>query len=314
MANTKGPWDRERSYNSSSVDFCVCVACGIEFPDQGLNLGPLHWELRVLTTGPPGKSLQLIIIWEWGLFSKRCGRSGFLCESFQFLNVGTKFFRNTKWAKLNTSVCWNQPMDLQGTASGPDDVWSPFQSGRIWPGGRLSLQSVCFWLPGLFLLQFKQSGRGLKCNCVYKHPKEFHMVCRMWSWLNLKRLNVLRQLQSCLFHKSMQFVGGRPARDELWEAQLVWPVSPVVGTSEASCVTVALLNIQTSSSLQHTHTLMLPFSLPPPPFRFLLLNLNLIQMKKISFTHSGTMQEVLSHPGPAFSTDSGPCSHAEALS
>ena len=76
----------------------------------------------VLTTGPPGKSLQLIIIWEWGLFSKRCGKSGFLCESFQFLNVGTKFFRNTKWAKLNTSVCWNQPMDLQGEASGPDDV------------------------------------------------------------------------------------------------------------------------------------------------------------------------------------------------
>ena len=145
-------------------------------------------------------------------------------------------------------------MDLQGAASGPDDVWSPFQSGRIWPGGRLSLQSVCFWLPGLFLLQFKQSGRGLKCNCVYKHPKEFHMVCRMWSWLNLKRLNVLRQLQSCLFHKSMQFVGGRPAQDELWETQLVWPVSPVAGTSEARCVTVAFLNIQTSSSLQHTHT------------------------------------------------------------
>ena len=36
------------------------TACGI-FPDQGLNQGsnqrPLHWEHRVLTSGPPGKSL-----------------------------------------------------------------------------------------------------------------------------------------------------------------------------------------------------------------------------------------------------------------
>ena len=30
--------------------------CGIQFPDQGLNLGALHWECRVLATGPPGKS------------------------------------------------------------------------------------------------------------------------------------------------------------------------------------------------------------------------------------------------------------------
>ena len=30
--------------------------CGIWFPDQESNLGPLNWELRLLTTGPPGKS------------------------------------------------------------------------------------------------------------------------------------------------------------------------------------------------------------------------------------------------------------------
>ena len=32
------------------------VACRIQFPDQGLNLGPLDWECRVLATGPSGKS------------------------------------------------------------------------------------------------------------------------------------------------------------------------------------------------------------------------------------------------------------------
>ena len=30
--------------------------CGIEFPDQGSNPGPLHWECAVLITGLPGKS------------------------------------------------------------------------------------------------------------------------------------------------------------------------------------------------------------------------------------------------------------------
>ena len=33
----------------------LVAACGIQFSNQGLNLGPLPWKLRVLTTGPPGK-------------------------------------------------------------------------------------------------------------------------------------------------------------------------------------------------------------------------------------------------------------------
>ena len=32
-------------------------ACGIQFPDQGSNPGPLPWERGVLSTAPPGKSL-----------------------------------------------------------------------------------------------------------------------------------------------------------------------------------------------------------------------------------------------------------------
>ena len=39
---------------------CVLVAaCGIQFPDQGLNSGPLHWECRVPVTGSPGKSHRI---------------------------------------------------------------------------------------------------------------------------------------------------------------------------------------------------------------------------------------------------------------
>ena len=32
------------------------AACGIQFPDQGLDLGPLHWECGVIAIGPPEKS------------------------------------------------------------------------------------------------------------------------------------------------------------------------------------------------------------------------------------------------------------------
>ena len=34
----------------------LVVACEIQFPDQGSNPGPLHWEHGISTTGPPGKS------------------------------------------------------------------------------------------------------------------------------------------------------------------------------------------------------------------------------------------------------------------
>ena len=35
------------------------MSCGIWFPNQGSNLGPLHWEHGVLATGSPRKSLKL---------------------------------------------------------------------------------------------------------------------------------------------------------------------------------------------------------------------------------------------------------------
>ena len=40
----------------------LAVACGIQFSDQGSNLGPLHWECGVLATGPRGKSPYTIFL------------------------------------------------------------------------------------------------------------------------------------------------------------------------------------------------------------------------------------------------------------
>ena len=39
----------------------LVAARGIQSPDQGSNLGSLHWELRVLATGPPRKSLNSLL-------------------------------------------------------------------------------------------------------------------------------------------------------------------------------------------------------------------------------------------------------------
>ena len=51
------------------IIYCVfiwpcCVACGISVPRPRIK--PLHWELKVLTTGPPGNLfIYFIIITLW---------------------------------------------------------------------------------------------------------------------------------------------------------------------------------------------------------------------------------------------------------
>ena len=45
------------SLNWRLQDLLVAV-CGLQFPDQGSNLGPLNWEQRDSAAGPAGKSLM----------------------------------------------------------------------------------------------------------------------------------------------------------------------------------------------------------------------------------------------------------------
>ena len=59
-------------------------------PDQGLNLGPLHWEHRFLTTGPPGS------LWS------------FLNLNFVFCQKKLELFRCLRWElfRLNPEEDW----------------------------------------------------------------------------------------------------------------------------------------------------------------------------------------------------------------
>ena len=54
---------------SCGMQESLVVAHGIQFPDQGSNLGPLHWALKVLATGPPGKSWKLCFSLDWTVWS-----------------------------------------------------------------------------------------------------------------------------------------------------------------------------------------------------------------------------------------------------
>ena len=39
------------------------MACGILVPQPGIEpMSPLHWQLRILTAGPPGKPLPIVLI------------------------------------------------------------------------------------------------------------------------------------------------------------------------------------------------------------------------------------------------------------
>ena len=61
------PTTRDFTYLYSNLLFILLVTTawlvGSLFPNQGLNLGPLQWECRVLTTRKPGKSLLHFVLY-----------------------------------------------------------------------------------------------------------------------------------------------------------------------------------------------------------------------------------------------------------
>ena len=66
LVSVKGRgWSKEVRHAGPLIAACelLVAVCGIWFPGQGSNPGPLHWECRVLATGPPGKSLHGPLTW-----------------------------------------------------------------------------------------------------------------------------------------------------------------------------------------------------------------------------------------------------------
>ena len=72
----------------------LAAACGIWFPDQGLNPGPLHWKLGVSATGPPGKCPLYSSVYSCHLFLI----SSASVRSLSFLSF------------IEPSFAWNVPL------------------------------------------------------------------------------------------------------------------------------------------------------------------------------------------------------------
>ena len=69
----------------------------------GWNLGPLHWEHGVLTTGPPGKSLERIFL-KFHIISQfsQCKICIFVVERIQML-----IFQDKTKSRLKNSLVWS---------------------------------------------------------------------------------------------------------------------------------------------------------------------------------------------------------------
>ena len=46
------------------LHWVLVVACGISFPDQGSNLGPMDCKRSVLATSPPGTSQKMVFLYK----------------------------------------------------------------------------------------------------------------------------------------------------------------------------------------------------------------------------------------------------------
>ena len=62
----------------------IISACGIYFPDQGLNQVSLQWECGVLAKGPPRKSLNQVIKYCFSVKNSRCAQAVMTCLYLHF--------------------------------------------------------------------------------------------------------------------------------------------------------------------------------------------------------------------------------------
>ena len=147
--------------------FLPCGPVGSQIPDQGLNWHPLHWKLRVLATGPLGKSLR--VFWECRANSENhsCGSSRESLRVFLQAAISISSFLECKisstWCVTTVlSVCREacvfQIIDLSclPTKKKSDSVrFLKLHFTEKEP-------CICFKFSGYYIFNFL-----LLCNCVF---------------------------------------------------------------------------------------------------------------------------------------------------
>ena len=133
----------------------LVAVCVIQFPNQGSNLGSLHWEHGVLATGPPGKSLLCFQ-------DKRRDRLHRI--HYQKKKNLKNFLSNYK---NNTYLCRN----LQSTEKLKVIINCNFTTSRTFFFGHFSM-----YLPGFLVI----------CIYTYMYIPCFYHICSVCFILFLK--------------------------------------------------------------------------------------------------------------------------------
>ena len=118
------------------------VACGILVPWPGIKLGPRQWKLRVLTSGPPAKSLLSNLV-KLQLSAKQPLHPG---------NVPDQFSSPRKGFRVPMYLCLPRPTQPDG---GRHDSFLPCQTLLIdsqHPQGQVGICLYSFWFILSFLL------------------------------------------------------------------------------------------------------------------------------------------------------------------
>ena len=128
--------ERERERERERGNFNITLQhVGSLFPNQGLNLGILHWRCKLLTTEPPGKSPSLYILFP----PTRQEICTFSCGLRQRTRSVTRVFHSF-WRSSNglssegywSHMCWRPGGGLErGTV----------RMVRVWPPGMWPLES-----------------------------------------------------------------------------------------------------------------------------------------------------------------------------
>ena len=127
----------------------LVATCGIQLPDQGSNLGPLHWERRVLATGPPGKSLEhffenyvFIYLWLHWVFTAVRGLSLVAASRGYSLLQCTGF---SLWWLLLLQSMGSRCMGFSSCGTQAQQLWltgSRAQAQQLWHTGLVAPRHV----------------------------------------------------------------------------------------------------------------------------------------------------------------------------
>ena len=135
------------------------VTCGIQFPDQVWNLSPLHWEGRVIATGPPGKSC-VITLDRWSHIIS--------CLVHYFKDGSLEIFCKNSYFSINSGIFWASSIQGCGNRS------SIRRISLMWQFGTILQVKDSSTRPGLLGLQMKSI---IQFHCQKTH----HYLTDLWK-------------------------------------------------------------------------------------------------------------------------------------